>query len=136
MQRDRVEVVGEFRGELAHRLGIGLVERPAILGRVFRIARRQRLDEGLFLVGDVVRRVEGALQPVPGLAVVVRVHLGVHVRPEHQRGAPPAHRAVRVEFGGFQERALGGVVVEAVGQRQALVEPALHLRFFAVTGML
>ena len=127
VKRRRVEVVRVLRGHLAHRGRIGLVERAAVFRRILRIPRRQGLDERLFLLRRPRGRAFCPLQAVPGFRVVGRVHGRVHVRSQDERGAPPAHRAVRVELGGFQERALGSVVVEAVGHREALVEPALDV---------
>src|SRR5688572_12387823 len=127
VQRRHVDVVRVLRGELAHRGRIGLVERAAVFRRILGVPRRQGLDERLFLLRRARGRALCPLQAVPGFRAVGRVHGRVHVRAEDERGAPPAHCAVRVELGGFQERAFGRVVVEAVGHREALVEPALDV---------
>ena len=86
------------------------------------------MDEGAFPFRDLGGERNGSLQALPGFRIVGRVHLRIDVWPEHQRRAPPAHRAVGIELGCLEKRTFGGVVVEAEGQHQPLVEPALHFR--------
>ncbi len=123
-----IGIVGSRRGKLRGRGRVGFVEWPSIGRRRFRVACSQRLDEGLLARGGLRRELDRALQALPGVGIVGRVHRRIDVRTEHQRRAPPAHRTLRVELGRLQERAFGAVVVETEGQHQALVEPALHLR--------
>ena len=131
VQHGRIQVVRALLQQAPGRLGVGLVQFAPVVAGLLRVTRRQRLDEGLLARAGVGRQFACALQPLPGVGMVGRVHAGIDMRPQHQRCAPPAHRALRVEFGGLEEGAFGGVVVEAPGQRQALVEPALHLRVAA-----
>src|SRR5690606_29149711 len=126
-QHRRVEVVGTLFRQGAHGARVGLVERPAIFGRVGRVTRRQGRDEGLLAFARRRRELARALQPRTGVGRVRGVHGRIDVGTEHERRAPPAHGAGGIELRRLQEGALGGVVVEPVGQGQALVEPALHL---------
>ena len=123
-----VEVVRSSGDELRGRLRVGLVERAPIVRRILRVARRKRADEGLLALAGARCQFDRALQSLPGLRVVRRVHAAVDVRTEHQGRAPPAHRALGVEFRGLEEGAFRSVVVEPVGEHQSLVEPALHFR--------
>jgi hypothetical protein len=104
-----------FLDQTRHRIGIGLVQRFAVLRRVLYVARRERLDVRLLARTRLVGKLLRFLGAIPGLGVVLRVHHGVDVRAEHQRSTPPAHRAFRIELGGLEEGALRSVVVEPVG---------------------
>ena len=55
-QRRRVEIVREALRQLAHRLGVGRVERRALGIRIGGVALRQRLDVGALLLGGGARR--------------------------------------------------------------------------------
>ena len=131
VQHGRIQVVRALPDQARGGPGIGLVQCRTIFGGRLRVARRQRRDEGLLACAGRRCQFLRTLQAAPGVGMVGRVHAGIDMRPQHQRCAPPAHRALRVEFGGLEEGAFGRVVVEAPGQRQALVEPALHLRVAA-----
>ena len=67
-QRHHVEIIRVSRGELRHRRGIGFVAADADLPGVLGTARRQRLDEGLFLLVLPCPPSRGALQVGPEAA--------------------------------------------------------------------
>ena len=117
-------------GHVAHRGGVGLVRR-LLRGRIERlgplVARGQRGDQRLLDRTGTGGTLAGGLQRVPGRLRAVGQHRHVVVGAEGPGDAPEAGRAAGVELGGAGERARRLVVVEAVGQAQALVEVALRL---------
>jgi hypothetical protein len=125
VERRHVDIVGPASLLLAHRHRVGEVEGRAVLGRNLRIAGRQCLDEGALLCGRPGREAPGLLQRGPGRPGGLGAHGCVDVRPEGEGRSPEAHGAGRIDAGRLAEGALRGVVVEAVGERQPLVEVAL-----------
>ena len=127
-QRRRVEVVRELRHDVAHRGRVGGVERRTVGLRIGDVALRQRRRCSACSFADAFA---GALPRLPdrveGLLRRLRRDRRVDVRPERERHAPVAHRAVGIDRRGLLERANRLGVVERVGQRQALVEVALRL---------
>jgi hypothetical protein len=117
-----VGVVRMAGGQLAHRLGVGDVERRAVRRRSLGVAPAERLDVAALrrarLPGQRPRR----LQVGPGFGHRLFRHRRVDVRPGHQGRAPEADRARRIEPRRLAERSFGGGMVEAVGKRQPLVE--------------
>jgi hypothetical protein len=115
----------------AHRRGIGLVERLAVLGRHEGVALRQGLDQGPLDVGSILGGRASAAERLPGLRGPVGRHNRViDVRPAGHRNAPPAKRTIGIQFGHSPERADRLVVIEGVEEAQALVEVPLGLGLF------
>ncbi len=129
VQRRRVQIVGICRYQLRHRVCIRAIERRAPLTG-FAVARRNRVDVGLLLRRFVrAQRLRG-LQRLPCQGHCFGRHRRVDVRPVRQRDAPPADAARRIEACSFLERANRFGVVEAVHQREGLIEVLLRLLRF------
>lgn len=128
MQRGDVVVIRETGGGLAHRIGIGLVQCGTVGRRGVGIAQRQRIDQGAVGRGCARGQTGRARRQRRRLGGAGRVHRQVDVGAQHQGLAPDADRAVGIAPRRFRERAPGGLVVEAVGQPQALVEILLRRR--------
>ena len=119
-------VIGKTRVHRGHCIGIGAIERGALLaahvalaeGRDQRLLDRARPAGARLGVGD--RDERGAL----GGAVHRRVDVGA----ENEGLAPPAHRAVGIPPLRLLERAQRLGVVEGVGQPETLIEVALRDR--------
>ena len=94
----------------------------------------QRLDQRALLGARLAFSATALAERGQRRRVRLRHHRRVDVGPEHQRLAPEAHRAGRVELLRRLERALRLGVVEAEGEAQALVEVGLGLRLRVVTG--
>ena len=128
VERRDVVVVRELRRDLAHGGGVGRVERHAVGLGVGRIAGREREDQRLLararLAGERLRVADRRI----GGRDRVLLHRHVDVRAEHQCLAPEAHRAIRVEPLRLAERAARLVVIERVGEAEALIEIRLRLR--------
>ena len=56
------------------------------------------------------------------------VNRHVDVRPERERHSPMGHRQLRIQLRGPLERADSFVVVEAVNERESLIEESLSFR--------
>ena len=97
----------------------------AVAGRLRPVAGRERLDVGpLTHAGGV--QLQRLLDRVDRRELACGAHRQVDVRTERERDPPPADRAVRVLARRLPEGADGGVVVEAEGQREALIEELLR----------
>ena len=127
-QRRHVAVLGVGCVDLAHRVGVGDVQRGVVLGQRRCVTSRHRLDQRLLGPGALALQRHRLLRRRVGGLILLGRHLHVVVvRAQHVGLAPVAHRAVRVGLGGEVE-ALGRLlVVEAVGHAQTPVEPQLRL---------
>ncbi len=110
----------------AHRFGVGQVERSALGGLVLRVASCQCVDVRPLRFRRSVAALERHLDRLPRLRDHVLLHGQVQVRPEDERPAPVRHGAVGVEPRGLLERAQRLLVIEAVRQREPLVEERLR----------
>ena len=117
---------GILLGDLAHRVGVGLVARAAILG-LARVALRHRVDVRLLAGRRLRLQRHGLLRQLVGLRLVFGGHGHVDVRAEDEGLAPVGHRAARVEARRLAEGPAGLGVVEAVGEVHALVDEGLGL---------
>jgi hypothetical protein len=120
-----VEVLRVLLLQRAHRGGVGLVARLAVL-LLAGVALGQRVDHVALARRRLRLQRDRLLRQLVGLRLVVGVHRRVDVRPQHQRLAPVRHRAVRVEARRLPERTPGLGVVEAVGEVQALADELLR----------
>jgi hypothetical protein len=126
VERPRVEVIGEGKGYLPHRLGIGVVGGLAVFGAAG-VARRQGVDIGPFTLRRGCLHRHRLLRQLAGARLVGGIHGRIDVRSQHQSLAPVGHGQRRVEAPGFGEGAAGLGVIEAVGEVQALVDEQLCL---------
>ena len=124
-----IEVVRIFLPNRPHGLGIGLIERRAILRWRIGITVTQRFDQ----IALHRRRVFGIL--LCELKFLPRYfhrrwrhHRKINVRPACQSDSPMRHRTLRIEPCRFLERPNGCAVVEAVQKRESLIEISLRLR--------
>ena len=120
-------VVRERGGDFAHRLGVGRVERCTLGFRVLRVARRQRGDQRLLarrrIGGERARLLRGG----QGRRNRIVLHGKIDVGAEHQRLAPEAHGALRVDFLRLAEGTLRLAMIECIGKPQPLIEIGLRL---------
>ena len=120
-----VDVVGMIALHPLHGLGVGAVERGSMVGGIRGVAGGEGGDQRALLGARSGLEPSGALHGGMGLPARLRTHGRVDVRSQGERLAPGAGRAVGIHAGGGPEGANRGVVVEAVGEREALVEVAL-----------
>ena len=112
----------------AHRVGVGAIERTAILGLRIRIAMAERLDECVLYRRRVCHVFLGKDEFLPREFGRWRRHVReVDVRPARERDAPMRHGAGRISLLRRLERANRGAVIEAEEEVEALVE--VFLRF-------
>lgn len=118
-------VGGKVARGLGHRVGIGQVEGGAVGARIGAVAARHGADHGLLLRlgarGQALRFGGGRHCGRHGLGEHRRVDVGA----QHQRLAPEAHRALRVETLRRAEGARCLGMVEGEGEADALVEVGL-----------
>ncbi len=121
-------VLREFRGDLAHGPGIRGIQRLAVRLWVLRVARRDRRNQRLLaracLGGERPRLLCRGKGGRHGLVL----HRQIDVGAEHERLAPEAHGARRIELLRLAKGALCLAVIERIRQAQSLVEIGLRRR--------
>ena len=126
-QRLHVEVVGVLVRHRAHRVRVRLVARGR--PRAIRaVALRYRVDERALF-----RRSAGLKRPrlrdrVVSLFAARRIAGQVVIRPQDQGHSPVRDRHLRIDLRRLLERALRLLVIEAVGEGEALIEVLLRER--------
>ncbi len=127
-ERAHVGVVGVRAPDLAHHGRVGLVERFAIGRRGPGVPVVERLDQHPLQRRSLRQPAHRLRQGGARLLDRLPGHLGiVDVGTPGVGDAPPGHRAVGIRGRGLRERKDGLGVVEAVAERESLVEPALGL---------
>ena len=125
-QHADLRILGKPRMRRGHGVGVRL-GKSSLVGRgIARVAGRKSVDQRPFALA----RVGGARLGV-GHRHECRLHGAVFHRridvgAEHERLAPEAHGAARVQRLRLLERPLGFGVVEGIGQAQPLIEVALR----------
>ena len=120
-----LQVVGKLARGLAHRVGVGAVERLALGLGIGRVALADGLDHRALHRARAGRERLGLLHGGQRPRLALGVGRVVVVAALGHDDAPVAHGASRIEARGFLERPLRLVVVEPVHQPQALIEPPL-----------
>ena len=123
--RDLV-VVRELRRNLLHGQRISGIEWRPVRVRVLGIAGRDRRNQRLLARGRLGGEHTRLLGRREGRRHRVFLHRQIDVGPEHQRFAPEAHGAVRIEFLRLTKGALRLAVIERVGEAEALIEIGLR----------
>ncbi len=123
-----VEVVGIALVDLAHRVVIGGLEAIVVRIRLVCVPSGERLD----VIALVWRAPRGKGQRLLHCFVrtlfPVAVDGQIVIRAKHQSDAPVGHGHFRIEFGGPAEALLRLIMVEAVVERQSLLEQTLRFR--------
>ncbi len=131
IERGCIQIIGILLRQFLHRAGVILLD--LLVVGVFRIGVAPGHGGdivALGLGGAVLQRLRFA-DGFEGDALAPLIDRKVVVRPDRIRHAPPRHRQLGIQFGGAAEGPLALGVIEAVAERQSLVEELLR---FAVRG--
>ncbi len=127
-QSGRIQVVGEFRRDLAHGVVIFLSGFLQIGIRIRRKPLGHRLDVGLLAGRSSRGQVHGFLHGIVRMLVTVGIGGIVVVRSHGLGDTPVGHRQLGIEFRGVLERARRLVMVEGINKAQSLIKELLRLR--------
>ena len=119
---------GNFSAALLHGGRISRIERLAIGFRILRIAFGQRGDQHLLArAREAASACAFCMAAKAGCTASSAIGT-IDVGTEHQRFAPKAHGAARIELLGLAESALRFGVIESVSEPQPLIEIILRQR--------